>query len=168
MIKDAIKDTDITVIPIQGNHDTWPVNIQDFSKPNSNYSINQYKEMWSDWLDQEAQEKFGEYGYYSQELKMKNGKQLPAGTRVIALNTTTSDSGDMEMWGASNDPGNQFAWLEQQLLEIEAEGGLAIVIMHYTPSNQQHQFGVRYRALIERFQHIVRFGLAGHTHEETF
>ena len=40
MIKDAIKDTDITVIPIQGNHDTWPVNIQDFSKPNSNYSIN--------------------------------------------------------------------------------------------------------------------------------
>ena len=67
---------------------------------------------------------------------MKNGKQLPAGTRVIALKTTTSDSGDMEMWGASNDPGNQFAWLEQQLLEIEAEGGLAIVIMHYTPSNQ--------------------------------
>jgi len=54
MIKDAIKDTDITVLPIQGNHDTWPVNIQDFSSPNSNYSINQYKQMWSDWLTPEA------------------------------------------------------------------------------------------------------------------
>ena len=25
MIKDAVKDTDITVLPIHGNHDTWPV-----------------------------------------------------------------------------------------------------------------------------------------------
>ena len=98
MIKDAIKDTDITVLPIQGNHDTWPVNIQDFSSPNSNYSINQYKEMWSDWLTPEAQEKFGEYGYYSQEIKLKNGKELPASTRVIAINTTSTDSGNMAMW----------------------------------------------------------------------
>lgn len=27
---------------------------------------------------------------------------------------------------------------------------------------------MRFRALIERFQHIVRFGLAGHTHLETY
>ena len=25
MIKEAIKDTNITVVPIHGNHDTWPV-----------------------------------------------------------------------------------------------------------------------------------------------
>jgi len=25
IIKDAIKDTDITMVPIHGNHDTWPV-----------------------------------------------------------------------------------------------------------------------------------------------
>lgn len=40
IIKDAIKDTEITVLPIHGNHDTWPVDSQDFTTPNSNYSIN--------------------------------------------------------------------------------------------------------------------------------
>lgn len=39
---------------------------------------------------------------------------------------------------------------------------------HLTPNNCQHQFGQRYRALMERFQHIVRFGLQGHTHRESF
>jgi len=42
------------------------------------------------------------------------------------------------------------------------------MVGHYTPSNCQHQYGVRYRALIERFQNVVRFGLTGHTHEEAF
>lgn len=51
IIKDAIKDSDITVLPIHGNHDTWPVDSQDFSTPNSNYSINKIKGFWSDWLD---------------------------------------------------------------------------------------------------------------------
>ena len=37
MIKDKIAGKDITVIPIQGNHDTWPVDWQDFSKPGMNY-----------------------------------------------------------------------------------------------------------------------------------
>lgn len=52
IIKDAIKDTDITVLPIHGNHDTWPVDSQDFSAPNQNYSINKIKGFWSDWLDE--------------------------------------------------------------------------------------------------------------------
>lgn len=38
------------------------------------------------------------------------------------------------------------------------------MIAHYTPNDCQHQFGTRYRALMERFQHIVRFGMQGHTH----
>ena len=36
-IKDAVKDTNITIVPIQGNQDTWPVDEQDFGSPNSNY-----------------------------------------------------------------------------------------------------------------------------------
>jgi len=63
-----------------------------------------------------------------------------------------------------NDPGNHFAWLYQQLQEVEADGGIAFMIGHYTPNDCQHQFGTRYRALMERFQHVVRFGLQGHTH----
>lgn len=44
-----------------------------------------------------------------------------------------------------------FAWLENELLDIEAQGGIALLISHYTPNQCQHQFGTRYRALMERF-----------------
>jgi len=137
IIKNAIKDSDITVVPIHGNHDTWPVDEQDFSAPNSNFSINRIKEYWSDWLG-DAKDKYGEYGYYSKDLTLKNGKTFPAHAKVIAINTNSCNSLNFYMWGERSDPGNQFAWLEQQLLEIEANNGVAIMLAHYTPSNCQH------------------------------
>lgn len=36
LIQKHFQDTNISVYPIHGNHDTWPINIQDFSKPYSN------------------------------------------------------------------------------------------------------------------------------------
>lgn len=53
-------------------------------------------------------------------------------------------------------------------MEIEAQEGLAIMMGHYTPVNCQHEFGVRFRALMERFQNVIRFGIVGHTHEESY
>ena len=98
IIKNAIKDSEITVVPIHGNHDTWPVDEQDFSTPNSSYPINHIKEYWSDWLG-DAKDKYGEYGYYSKELILKNGKTLPAGSKVIAINTNSCDALNFYMWG---------------------------------------------------------------------
>ena len=99
---------------------------------------------------------------------LKNGKSLPANAKVIALNTNSCDQFNFFIWGERQDPGHQFAWLEEQLLEAEANDAAVIMLGHYTPSNCQHQWGVRYRALIERFQHVVRFGVVGHTHSETY
>lgn len=138
MIKEAIKDTDITVVPIHGNHDTWPVDEQDFSKPNSNYSINEIKEYWRDWIGDSAAEKYGEYGYYSKDFVLKNGKSLPANSKVIAMNTNACDVLNFYVWGEREDPGHQFAWLEQQLLEAEAKNGAVLMLAHYTPANCQH------------------------------
>lgn len=87
MIKDRFDSTDITVLAIQGNHDTWPVDVQDFSAPGINYPINNFKSYWSDWLTEDAMVEFGKYGYYSQEVSLNNGKKLPEGSRVIAINT---------------------------------------------------------------------------------
>lgn len=36
MIQEAFKGTNISVFSVQGNHDTWPVNVQDFSEANTN------------------------------------------------------------------------------------------------------------------------------------
>jgi len=114
LIKDAVKDTDITILPIHGNHDTYPVDEQDFASPNSNYAINHIQEYWREWLTDEAYAKYGEYGYYSMDIStLKNGKKLPAGSRLIAYNTNACDGLNFDIWGERHDPGNQIAWLEQ-------------------------------------------------------
>jgi len=48
-------------------------------------------------------------------------------------------------------------------------GGNAIIIAHI-PTNGDcvHGWGHRYRGLMERYQHIVRFSLFGHTHDDSF
>ena len=161
-------NSNVEIMPTIGNHDTWVVEFEDFSEPNMNYEINHFKRYWGQWLGDAALEKFGEFGYYSKDINLSNGKEVPAGTRVIAINTQACNPTNAYIYGERSDPGNMFAWLEQELLEIESTGGLAIVISHYTPNQCQHQFGTRYRALIERFQNVVRFGLAGHTHFKNF
>jgi len=134
MISDAFEGLDVSVFPIQGNHDTWVEEIQDFSAPGINYEINNFKPFWEQWLTAEAYELFGEYGYYSQPMELLNGKKLPEGSRVIAYNTQACNSFNYYIWGQREDPSHMFAWMEQQLLEVEAAGGLALMIAHYTPN----------------------------------
>lgn len=57
--------------------------------------------------------------------------------------------------------------MEDELTQIEKDGGLAYIIAHIQPKSCLHQFGIRYKALMERFQHIVRFSSFGHSHNES-
>jgi hypothetical protein len=118
-IKDAFgPNTDITVLPIQGNHDTWPVNVQSFEKPYQNKAINEYKDSWKGWLTDESLEQFSKWGYYSQDLVLANGKKV-ANTKVIGINTQTCNNMNWYLFGQRNDPGNELAWLEQELAAME-------------------------------------------------
>jgi sphingomyelin phosphodiesterase len=111
-LKEALgPDSDITVYPIVGNHDTWPVNVQDFSKPNSNWPINHFKGSWTDtnWLSEEESKVFGEYGFYSKPFEFNTkGK-------VIALNMQACN--DLNWWLLDNrsDPGHMLQWFEDEL-----------------------------------------------------
>jgi sphingomyelin phosphodiesterase len=49
---------DIPVYPATGNHDTWPVNVMDFTSPNVNYQINHIVGDWAEWLGEEAAAEF--------------------------------------------------------------------------------------------------------------
>lgn len=157
-------ESKIQVYPSLGNHDTWPVNVQDFSTPDSNWPINHIKGNWSgdNWLSEEEVEVFGKYGYYSKPLPF-NSKG-----RVISLNTQACN--DLNWWLLDNrqDPGLEMQWLEQELSQLEKDGGFAYMIGHIPVSGCLHQFGVRYKALMERYQHIVRFSSFGHSHDENF
>ena len=72
--------------------------------------------------------------------------------------------------GELSDPMGELIWLEQKLREIEEEGRIAIIIGHVPPgsSDCNKAFAGRYRALIDRFQHIVRGQYFGHIHYEEF
>ena len=102
------------------------------------------------------------------DLKLKNGKSVPNSSKIIAYNTTSCDQHNYYLITERSDPGKQFEWLQNELLAVERAGGVAIVLGHYDPSGCMHEWGVRFRALMERFQHVVRFGLQGHEHREFF
>lgn len=159
-MKEAFGSLDIDFYPSMGNHDTWPVNIQNFDAPNTNFQINKLKTDWTDknWLSQEEADLFAKWGYYSKPLKSN-----PKG-RVISLNTNVADNLNWWLWKDRSDPGNHIQWLENELKQIEAEGGFTYIIGHIPSRSFLHQFGSRYKALMERYQHIIRFSSFGHTH----
>lgn len=92
IIKDAIEGTEISVFPIHGNHDTWPCDIEDFATANGSEPINSAKEDWADWLGPTVKDKYGEFGYYSMDIELRNGKVLPPNSKIIALNTNVCDN----------------------------------------------------------------------------
>ena len=71
-------------------------------------------------------------------MTLKNGKKMPNGSRLIAYNTQICDSLNWYIYGQRVDPGNQFAWLTEQLEQVEADGGVAILIGHIDPNDCQH------------------------------
>ena len=75
IIKEELAGMDIQFYPIVGNHDVWPVNVQDFTYPGTDPSINGYAPSWAGpgWLDVAAMQVFTQYGYYSMPLQLKNG-----------------------------------------------------------------------------------------------
>jgi hypothetical protein len=62
------------------------VNVQDFTGPNINIPINGFSGSWAEWLDEDTLKQFREYGYYSMELKLKDGRVFP-NTRILGINT---------------------------------------------------------------------------------
>lgn len=171
MIQDVFGPTtsNITVIPINGNHDMFPANNQDFTKGEGMSEFVSYGKLWKDmgWLSEQEQMQYKKYGFYSKNFTLKNGKQYP-NTRIIAINTMSCYIWNFELLKARYDPGEQIAWLEKELASLEAVNGKAIIIGHIAPIYAEciHSWSVRYNALIERYQHIIRFGMFGHDHTE--
>lgn len=84
-----------------GNHDTWPVNVEDFSAPNINYEINHIKEFWKDknWLNDKETAEFEKWGYYSKPFEF-NSKG-----RVIGLNMQSCNNMNWYLIDDRSDPG---------------------------------------------------------------
>lgn len=49
-IKDAFAGMGIPIYASTGNHDTWPVNLMDFTAPYTNQPINDLVDTWTEWM----------------------------------------------------------------------------------------------------------------------
>ncbi len=128
-----------------------------------------YGTLWKNlgWLSEKEQLQYKKYGFYSKDFTLKNKGPYP-NTRVIAINTMSCYIWNFETMKSRYDPGDQLAWLEQELASLQAVNGKAIIIGHVPPLFNEciHGWSVRYQALVERYQDVIRFGMFGHDHTE--
>ena len=160
------------VFPIHGNHEFDPMNLQDISKKKDPV-IKILSKSWSHWLTPEVREEYENKYYYSYDSVThpntnEEFKRKMNGTRIISLNSENCYGFNFYLIGEHNDPGQEFEWLENLLREMEKRSEIAILIGHHPPGNFDcvYPFAVRLRALYDRFQHIIRLSLFGHTHYE--
>lgn len=118
MIKEELAGSNIAFYPTIGNHDVFPVNMQDFSYPNAQPEILGFSSAWADWLGPEALAQFNQWGYYSKWLTYEDGSHIGS-TKIIALNTGACNLLNMYLMANKYDPGNQLAWLERELSSLE-------------------------------------------------
>jgi hypothetical protein len=99
--------SDVTIIPINGNHDLFPANNQDFSKGENLTEFVSYGLLWKNmgWLTEQEQLQYKKYGFYSKNFSLKNRKAYP-NTRIIAINTMSCYVWNFELLKSRYDPGD--------------------------------------------------------------
>ena len=118
----------LPIFATPGNHDVYPLNsFKDF-KARDNTAFNEYAITWRAIIGDDDQfNTFLDWGYYAKPLYRHDGSKAAT---VISVNSNLGQDMDWNSLARFEDPGNMFAWLEQQLSNIEAEGGAAIIISH--------------------------------------
>mmetsp|Transcript_14418 Transcript_14418/g.24589 ORF Transcript_14418/g.24589 Transcript_14418/m.24589 type:complete len:204 (-) Transcript_14418:653-1264(-) len=160
---------------IMGNHDFDQLNAQDMTEPFGDLMLQYTGQLWSEGpepllFEEQAIEDFKRYGYFSQRLRLLKDKSYNGKVNVIGLNTQASYINNFLLFKSKYDPGEQLEWLEAKLREMEAGGEAAIILAHIPMAKSDFvtEWSLRFRALMERYQHVIRFVMHGHTHEENY
>jgi sphingomyelin phosphodiesterase len=161
--------TNYVLYPLEGNHDFVEPNSQDFTKQDPMIAYN--LQLWDRYFDEEAKTVYAKHGYYSQRLRTKNpdGTMKDVdGVNVIAVNTEACYNMNFYLLSQRNDPGDVLAWLNETLHGFEQRGEIAVLMAHHPPGDADclYQWSYRFRSILERYQHIVRWSVYGHVHLE--
>ena len=127
--------------------------------------------IWDEYFDEQAKSVYAKHGYYSQRLRVKaeNGTLVDVdGMNVVVVNTEACYNMNFYLMSQRDDPGDVLKWLNETLAEFEAKGEIAMLMAHHPPGDADclYQWAYRFRAILDRYQHIVRWSVYGHVHLE--
>lgn len=149
------------VIPVIGNHDTWPVD--QLSMPDSSNKTKLTTTLlsyWKDWIPQSEWDNFLRGGYYRYDW----------GNRVLlVLNCLYEDAYNFLIMG-HDDPGSQYRWLEDQLSLAQNAGQKVWLIGHIPPGNSEaHKiFNSAMWKYVVEFADTIETQMWTHVHTERF
>ena len=88
-------------------------------------------------------ETFKKAGYYDQYFELWNQNKTFNKVRVLGVTTQTCNSQNWYLWEVLSDPGDELAWLEATLKDMEAKGEVAILLGHIPLASCLNAFGQR-------------------------
>ena len=108
----------IKLYPAIGNHDTYPQDVIKMRVPRENVAIQAWGPAWDSIIqDPEQIKTWRDWGYFSLPLTNTKGEKLgKTETRLISLNSNVCYQFNWATFLDYYDPGNMFAWLENELL----------------------------------------------------
>jgi sphingomyelin phosphodiesterase len=128
LFKEYFKD--VRVLPVIGNHDTFPVD--QLSPPNPDtYITRTIGRIWKEWIGEEQLKTFRKGGYYTFTLK--------DGFRIIGLNCLYHDKNNLFDKGIK-DPADQDKWLENVLKNASINNEKVWLVSHIPPTSSTKSF----------------------------
>lgn len=141
-----------------------------FHEPRSNENINAWSNTWTQFIDDETeQNRWLDWGYFSAPLTNKNGTKLGTNgnTRIFSLNTNYCYLFNFEVFTMFQDPAGMLQWLDDELKDLQDNNGTAILLGHVPNADEcTRQFSERLRAIQDKYQTIIRFGMFSHEHSQ--
>ena len=157
MLDEKFKN-EIPIYPALGNHEKYP---SDLYIGDEAELLENYGQIFKDYFyEDQAFETFRKYGYYTEKYKDTN-------LRIVVLNCLICDTWNFYIIGGRHEAAKkEFIWLEEVLRQAEKNGEYVYLIDHF-PINSNFQLtecAQRLRALLDRFDYIIRGFFSGHTH----
>ncbi|ODM94449.1 Sphingomyelin phosphodiesterase [Orchesella cincta] len=158
---------DKTIYPVVGNHEPAPCNLfptrevaAEAPQHNISWVYASIADEFSSSLTPEAEAQFRQTGYYTLVHK--------PGFRVIALNTNFCYTLNFWLIYSTVDPEGQLQWLSDTLDAAEKDNEVVWIIGHVPPGSDDcwYFWGLKYSALISRYESIIRAQFYGHTHND--
>jgi len=148
---------------VTGNHDGFPDGQFDVIRGKSQWILDGYADILSQWYTEKGTKTVREYGRFSE---LVNDTKL----RIIGLNNFVMDYTNVYLYENATDALQQLKWLEEQLEHTKENQEFAIIIGHIAPQSKsgERTWGIRYAALMEKYANVVRGQFFGHMHEDYF